>query len=599
MNIFNVITMLGGLALFLYGMRIMGDGLKRSSSGAFKTAIEKLTSNTFKSFILGLLLTAVIQSSTATIVITAGLVGAGVITLHQSLGIIIGANVGTTVTGQIIRLLDVDSSGAAWLEVFKPSTLAPIAAVIGIIFIIGIKSKNSETVGTIAMGFGILFTGLLSMTSAVTMLSSSPEFVGVLTEFGDSPFLGFLTGTVVAFILQSASATVGILQTLTVTGKMTFASVYPILLGIFMGDCITTAIVCAIGAKADPKRTGIIHIIFNICSAILVVAAVSILAGATPLLDSIWDAPMNSGGIANTNTIFKLGCALLLLPLANTFEKLSRKIVKDDASSKNQNRLDARVQTLNRALYKSPALALAAAYEAVTDVAEVACRNAESGLSILTNYDKKQIEQLDTDEDFIDTVTDQTSEYLIGLSPHISGDTDSNEKLNYYMKMITEFERIGDHAVNLTENAEDLVNGRYKFSDDAIKEFEVVSEALREIMGYAREAFTEDSMEAARRIEPVEEVIDDLVAVMRENHMNRLKKQKCSSETGLIFMEILTNIERISDQCSNIGVATMGMHDKQIATMQHDYLRSLHSGTDEIYNHAYAQCKAYYFGRLQ
>ena len=329
MTIFNFISLFGGLALFLYGMQLMGDGLKKGSSGALKAAMEKVTNNPLVGFLLGLAVTAVIQSSTATIVLTSGLVGAGVLTLHQSIGIILGANVGTTITGQIIRLLDLNADGGAWLNLFKPSTLAPLAAIAGILFIMAIKTPHSDTVGSITMGFGILFTGLLNMTAAVSPLGESPAFAQMFSGLADAPVLGFLAGTGVAFLIQSSSATIGILQALSMTGVLTFGSVYAIIIGVNIGDCVTTAIVCSIGSKADAKRTGVVHIIFNLCASVIIITALTVLhhAGA---LDGLWGQTMTSGAIANVHTIFRLSTAVLLLPVCGQFEKLSRVLVKDD-----------------------------------------------------------------------------------------------------------------------------------------------------------------------------------------------------------------------------------------------------------------------------
>ena len=319
MTIFNFISLFGGLALFLYGMQLMGDGLKKGSSGALKAAMEKVTNNPLVGFLLGLAVTAVIQSSTATIVLTSGLVGAGVLTLHQSIGIILGANVGTTITGQIIRLLDLNADGGAWLNLFKPSTLAPLAAIAGILFIMAIKTPHSDTVGSITMGFGILFTGLLNMTAAVSPLGESPAFAQMFSGLADAPVLGFLAGTGVAFLIQSSSATIGILQALSMTGALTFGSVYAIIIGVNIGDCVTTAIVCSIGSKADAKRTGVVHIIFNLCASVIIITALTVLhhAGA---LDGLWGQTMTSGAIANVHTIFRLSTAVLLLPVCGQFE---------------------------------------------------------------------------------------------------------------------------------------------------------------------------------------------------------------------------------------------------------------------------------------
>ena len=329
MDIFDVISLLGGLAMFLYGMRLMGDSLKENSSGALKLAMEKVTNNPVKAFLLGIFVTALIQSSTATIVITSGLVGAGILTLRQSLGIIVGANVGTTVTGQIIRLLDIDSSGTAWLRFFQPSTLAPIALIIGIVLIMGHFIKNAKSIGNIAVGFGILFSGLLNMTGAVDNLAQSGTIEQLFSGLGDNPVLGYLTGAGVAFMLQSSSATVGILQAFSSSGLLAFKAIYAVIVGIYLGDCVTTAIVCSIGAKAEARRVGIVNILFNLSETVLVLLCVTVIH-RLGLLDGLWERTVNSGMIANTNTIFNLSCSICLFPMLGVYEKLSRRIVKDE-----------------------------------------------------------------------------------------------------------------------------------------------------------------------------------------------------------------------------------------------------------------------------
>ena len=310
MNFFDILSLLGGLAMFLYGMRLMGDSLKENSSGTLKNVMEKVTDNPLTAFVLGIAVTALIQSSTATIVITSGLVGAGILTLHQSLGIIIGANVGTTVTGQIIRLLDLNTSGdTSFLRFFQPSTLAPIALIIGILLIMTGFFRNSRSIGNIAIGFGILFSGLLNMTSAVNALQQSGMVEEIFSGLGDNPFLGYLAGAGVAFVLQSSSATIGILQAFSAGGLLTFKAIYPIIVGVYLGDCVTTAIVCYIGANRESRRVGIVNILYNLSKSAMVLIAVAIVH-QTGLLDNLWDARVNSGIIANTNTIFNLAIHL-------------------------------------------------------------------------------------------------------------------------------------------------------------------------------------------------------------------------------------------------------------------------------------------------
>ncbi|MBR0311245.1 MAG: Na/Pi cotransporter family protein, partial [Oscillospiraceae bacterium] len=572
MTIFNVISLFGGLALFLYGMRLMGNGLKESSSGALKTAMEKVTNNPVVGFFLGLVVTAIIQSSTATIVLTSGLVGAGVITLHQSLGVVLGANVGTTVTGQIIRLLDLNGGeGASWVELFKPSTLAPLAAIIGILMIMTVKTKHSGVIGQIAMGFGILFTGLLNMTAAVSPLSSSESFARMFVGLSDTPVLGFLAGTGVAFLLQSSSATIGILQALSTTGALTFSSVYAIIIGVNIGDCVTTAIVCSIGSKADAKRTGMVHIIFNICGSLLVIAAIMILRGAG-VLDALWDKTLTSGGIANVHTVFRLFSAIVLLPVCGQFEKLSRVIVKDD--EKLGTSVERELERLDEKFFTSPALALAGASDAIGTMARLAREGVLSAMDVLQNYDQHRIDVINENEDSIDLLADRVDNYLIKLSPHVKMGY-GNDLLNYYIQCFSEFERIGDYAVNLTENAQELRDKGNELSDMAKHELRVMRDALDEILGYACESFTALDMHAARRIEPVEEVVDDLVATLRANHIKRVRDGRCSTLTGLSYLDILVNIERISDQCSNLGVYTLSQSDNTIMSNHHEYIHQL------------------------
>ena len=595
MTIFNVISLFGGLALFLYGMRIMGNGLKESSSGALKSAMEKVTNNPLVGFFLGVIVTAVIQSSTATIVLMSGLVGAGVITLHQSIGVIIGANVGTTITGQIIRLLDVNASGgSSWVNLFKPSTLAPLAAIIGIVMIMAVKSKHSDVVGSIAMGFGILFTGLLNMTAAVSPLSESESFAQMFVRLSDTPVLGFLAGTGVAFLIQSSSATIGILQALSMTGVLTFSAVYPIIIGVNIGDCVTTAIVCSIGSKADAKRTGIVHILFNVAGSILIILAVMILH-RTGHLDALWDKVVTSGGIANIHTVFRLVSAVVLLPVCSQFEKLSRVIVKDDKRLGVS--VEKELERLDEKFFTSPALALSGASDAISAMSRMARDAVLSAMDVLQEYDQHAVDVINENEERIDLLADRVDNYLIQLSPHVMMGY-GNELLNYYIQCFSEFERIGDYAVNLTENAAELRDKGTPLSPAAKRELLVMRHALDEILGYACQSFSTLDIRIARRIEPVEEVVDDLVATLRNNHIKRLREGTCTTYAGLSFLDILVNIERISDQCSNLGVYTLSQSDDTIMSNHHEYIHRLHQGVDAEYNQKYKDSKDKYFGEL-
>ena len=594
MSGFDVLNLFGGLAMFLFGMRLMGDGLKEGSSGTLKTAMEHVTNNAFKAFLLGVLVTAIIQSSTATIVITSGLVAAGIITLRQSLGIIIGANVGTTVTGQIIRLLDLDTSGASWLQIFKPSTLAPAALIIGIILIMGFKKKGSNTAGKVAIGFGILFSGLLSMTNSVTTLAASGVFEKLFSNLGSNPLIGYLTGAGVAFALQSSSATIGILQAFSQSGALTFKAIYAVIVGIYLGDCVTTAIVCSIGARADAKRVGAVNILFNLSETVLVLIGVTI-AHKAGLLDAIWDKPIFSGGIANTNTIFNLSCALLLFPMLPVYEKLSMKIVKDEKGT--QGKYTEIMDGLSPAFFNSPALALRGCYDALAAMFDAAKKNIYTSFELLDQYDPKKAQEVIQEEENIDLLTDRVSKYLVALSPNIRIGYQV-QILDQYYKIVTEFERLGDHAINICETAEKMDSKGLSFSETAKKELKVLEELIKRILDYSEVAFKKRDAESAYHIEPLEEVVDDLVNSMKEKHIARLRGGKCNIEADSHFLNMLTDIERISDICSNIGVSTVARVYPERAAQAHDYISSLHSGNNETFNAEYNSAHEEFFGKL-
>lgn len=594
MNVFNILTLLGGLAMFLYGMRLMGDGLKESSSGALKRAMEHVTNNPVKAFFLGLAVTAVIQSSTATIVITSGLVAAGILSLRQSLGIVVGANVGTTVTGQIIRLLDLDASSTAWLQIFKPSTLAPVALILGIVLIMGFSFKSSRSIGSIAIGFGILFTGLLNMTGSVDALNETGTFESLFAGLGERPFLGYLTGAGVAFVLQSSSATIGILQALSASGQLTFSAVYAVIVGIYLGDCVTTAIVCSIGAKADARRVGIVNILFNLSETVLVLAGVA-LVHRLGLLDALWTRPVSSGSIANTNTIFNLGCAILLMPLLPVYERISRRLVRDESAP--ADKYAEKLAALSPAFFDTPALALRSCYDILLTIFRAARSNIDLSFSLLDHYSDDLMRTLTEEEDNIDRLTDRVSNYLIDLSTHITA-AEHAAILDQYYKLVSEFERLGDHAVNIGELAGGLAEAGARFSDDGYEELTVLEDLIARILDLADRAFEKRDVDAASRIEPLEEVVDDMVNALRDNHLDRVCSGRCSVVAGTGFMNLLSDIERISDICSNVGVATVARVHPELANRAHEYISRLHSGGDERFNAEYNRAHDEYFSRL-
>lgn len=594
MKIFNVITLFGGLAMFLYGMRLMGDGLKASSSGTLKKAMERITGTPFKAFLLGLAVTAIIQSSTATIVLTSGLVGAGIISLHQSMGIIIGANVGTTVTGQIIRLLDLNSSGTWFLQFLKPSTLAPLALIIGIIIIMGLKSRDFGKVGQIIIGFGILFSGLMNMTDAVQVLSDSGIVERLFSGLGNNPLLAYLSGAAVAFVLQSSSATIGILQAFSTSGQLTFGGIYAVLVGVYLGDCVTTAIVCNIGAKPEAKRVGVVNILFNLSKSVLILAAVAILHKAG-FLHGIWNSAIHSGGIANANTIFNLSCAVLLLPCVGIYEKISHRLVKDEpvAAGKYDEMLDA----LNPVFISTPAMAFGRCYDILLVMCQLAGTNIRRAFGLFTQYEPGVMAQMEEDEDHIDSMADHVSNYLVQISATITSHYHV-EIMNYYFSAITEFERLGDHALNIAEIAMELHEKDSSFSKEALEEVAVLWNLLDTVLNHTSEAFRKQNLEEARRIEPLEQVVDDMVNVLKQHHLERLRRGECEVVNGSEFFNLLSEAERISDVCSNVGVATVARAMPEIKHQVHNYISMLHSGRDEKFNHVYQTAHDQYFDQL-
>ncbi len=595
MDIFSILDLFGGLAMFLYGMKIMGNGMKEGASGSLKVAMEKVTNNPFKAFLLGMVITAIIQSSTATIVITCGLVGAGILTLHQSMGIVIGAKVGTTITGQIIRLMDIESGTAGILKLFQPSTLAPVALIIGIVIMMGKEFKNSKILSTVLIGFGILFTGLLAMTDAVDVLSETGAFDSMFSVLGNSPVIGYLVGVVVSFILQSASATIGILQSFSMSGQLTFHAVYPVIVGVYLGDCVTTAIVACIGAKAEARRVAITNVVYNLIETVMVFAVIGI-AYQVGLLNNLWNATATSGMIANANTIFNLGSALVMLPFTGLLEKAGTALVKDDPVevTKYADKLEA----LNPQFLQTPALALKSCYDVLSTMYVAARLNIEKAIVLIRDYDPKVFEEIKEEEDNIDLLADRLSGYLEILSSAVHT-PELASILNQYYSDVNEFERLGDYAMNVAEVAQDMNKKNIMFSENAFHELDVLTELLEEILNRAETAFDHRDIEAARSIEPLEEVVDDVVEALKGSHLDRLHRNLCNVFNGTNYMDLLSNLERISDICSNIGLATLARVEPEITSTTHDYAYALHHGKDEAFNAAYNAAHKEYFDKLE
>ena len=596
MSVFDVISLFGGLAMFLYGMRLMGDALKENSSGALKTAMEKATGNPVVAFFFGLLITALIQSSTATIVITSGLVAAGIMTLRQSLGVIVGAKVGTTVTGQIIRLLDLDNNSGVseWLKIFQPSTLAPIALIIGITLLMASSKNHVRSIGNIAIGFGILFSGLLSMTAAVNVLKESDITTTLFTIIGDSPFLGYVVGAGIAFVLQSSSAAVGILQAFSATGLLSFHSIYAIIVGIYLGDCVTTAIVCSIGSKADAKRVGMVNILFNLGKSVLALVVVNIVHGMG-LLDGLWDKVANSGLIANTNTVFNLAGAVLLFPLMFLFEKLGNIIVRDDKvkPSKYQDILDG----LNPVFFSTPALSLRSINTLLAKMFELSKINIEKSFKLIQEYEDGIKAEILEEEDSIDGMTDRVSRYMVELQPHLQSE-EHVSVLNQYYKLSSEFERLGDCAVNMADIGENMRNNSTKFSAAARHEMMILQTLIYQIIDKSDMAFSRNDQGSATEIEPLVRVANELIAQMRNNHFARMSAGECSYMADAAFSNVMMECKRICSVCSNIGVATIIRFRPELTDHEHLYYEGLQKSGNAEFNATFEKAYDLYLGQL-
>ena len=575
-----IIQLLGGLAMFLYGIEVMGDGLKNSSGEALKRVLEKVTGNVVMGVLTGALVTAVIQSSTATIVLTVALIGAGVLNLKQAVSIVMGANIGTTVTAQIIRLGAIESDGSWLLWLFDTDTLAPIALVAGIVLLMFIKTKKSKTIGDICIGFGVLFIGLNLMTDGVKPLIGTDAFL-TFVHFLSNPLFGIAFGLILTVIVQSSSATVGMLQTVaSVPGSgITFAMAYPVIMGINLGTCVTTAMVCSIGSSRDSKRTGVVHIAFNTIGTVLFMLIMTVMQKAAVFGAEYWTRAIDSGVIANFQTVFNLLTAIVLVPFAGGLVKLSTLIVKEDKTVEERH---PELHTLHENLYISPAVAVAEAIKAVAAAGTLARDNFVKGCKVLAKYDPVLVSEINTDEDALDQFTDSTDHFLIGLSKAIETEWDDRQ-LDMLMQTVPNFERIGDYATNLVELAERLQSESTSFSETAKKELDLIGSAVTEIISMTVDAFASGDNQKAKTIEPLEETIDDMVMILRDRHTKRLKSGACSIGSGLVFMETLTYLERASDQCSSIAISMLARSNDQIMENHHDYLREIHLSNDVSY----------------
>lgn len=591
MDFFSIVNLAGGLALFLYGMSALGSGLERLSGGRLEKTLEKMTSNTIKGVLLGALVTGAIQSSSATTVIVVGLVNAGILKLRQAIGVIMGANIGTTVTAQILRLSDL-SSDSFFIQFLKPTTLAPLAAIAGIILVMGSKKARQRESGQILLGFGILFTGMFTMESAVRPLSEMPQFAEIFAALSN-PILGVLVGAVVTAIIQSSSASIGILQALSSTGIITFSSAFPIIMGQNIGTCITP-ILASIGANKNAKRSACVHLSFNVIGTavfLIVTYAIQYTIGFP-----FWDDAISRGGIANFHTLFNVVTTILFLPFVGLLEKLANTIIKSDQRELKQ---DAITSNLDERFLLSPGLAIQQSRETVLAMADLAQSNFGECSKLLGNFDPKVAERVKDNENIIDKLEDRLGNYLLRLSEKELSEPE-NREISELLQVISEFERIGDYSVNMMEQAQYLYENNIKLSDKAHSELDIISQAVAEIIGLAVRCFGQSDLESATSIEPLEETIDAMIDLLKFRHIDRLKLGKCTVDAGVAFLETLTNMERISDHCSNVAVYVMGHEGNHMQGLdRHEYIRLMHSGQNQAYTEKFQEYSTKYLDTVK
>ena len=533
MTIFNALTLVGGLCLFLFGMNLM-------AGGKLRTLLDKMTSRVFVGFLTGLGITAIIQSSSATTVMVVGFVNSGLMTLRQAINVIMGANVGTTVTAWLLSLAGIDS-GSTWVQLLKPSSFTPVLALIGIIFYMFCKSDKKKDTGTILLGFATLMFGMETMSGAVSGLKDVPEFTQLFLMFRN-PILGVLVGAVLTGIIQSSSASVGILQALSVTGGVSYAAAIPIIMGQNIGTCVT-AMLSSVGTNKNARRAAVVHLMFNVIGVVVLLTLFCIVKAV--FAPAILDRPATMYGIAIAHSVFNILCTAMLLPAGNLLEKLAIRLVPDAQRREETSELDAR-------LLATPALALGQARNVAGEMAACAVRALENALTSLTGYTPELARSIREDEERCDHYEDIIGTYLVQLSSHSLSDSESQESTEL-LKTIGDFERISDHAVNVLESAEELQSKGLSFSPAAMAEYETLARAIREILHLSLDSFRQNDAARAARVEPLEQVIDKLKEEMRTRHILRMRQGQCSIEAGFVWADLLTDLERTSDHCSNIA----------------------------------------------
>ncbi len=549
MDLFDVLVMLGGLCLFLFGMNIMGEALERRAGNKLQSLLGKMTSNRLAGFATGMGVTAIIQSSSATTVMVVGFVNSGLMSLRQAINVIMGANVGTTVTSWILGLGGIEGDNF-FITLLKPTSFTPVLALIGIVFYMFLKSPKKKDTGLILLGFATLMFGMDTMSDAVAGLKDVPAFTGLFTRFADIPVLGMLAGAVLTAIIQSSSASVGILQALAASGVISFGAAIPIIMGQNIGTCVT-AMLSSIGAKKNARRAAVVHLSFNVIGTVVWLAVFCI-------VQAVWNLPIlaqsvGAWGIPVCHSIFNIACTVLLLPMAGLLEKLACTIIRDNAEEKSDSTIH-----IDERLLATPAIALQQCHVLTADMAVIAEKAIGDSMTALTAYTPELAEAVRRGEDAGDHYEDELGSFLVKLSQHQLEEAESTEAAKL-LRLIGDFERISDHSVNVLEAAEEFREKNIALTPAATAEIEVLTAAVREVVRLSLEAFIDNDLRSAYRVEPLEQVIDDLKEKMRARHILRLQQGECTIEAGFVLSDLLTNLERVSDHCSNIAGCVLDM----------------------------------------
>ncbi len=578
MDIFDILTMIGGVCLFLFGMNIMGDGLERAAGSGLRTILSKLTSNRFLGFLTGMVVTAIIQASAATTVMVVGFVNSGLMELGQAVGVIMGANIGTTITAWIFSLSGIEGDNL-FVQLLKPTSFTPILALIGILLQMFAKSSRKKDIGGVLLGFAVLMFGMDTMTGAVKGLKEEEWFVNLFLTF-ENPILGVIAGAILTALIQSSSASVGILQALSATGAVSIAATIPIIMGQNIGTTVTS-LISSVGTNKNARRAAILHAMFNVAGTLLLLPVFWLVKDL--LQPAFLNVAANHFSISVCHTLFNIVCTLILFPCANLLVKLVCMLVPDSKEPEKLAELDER-------LLVTPPVALQQCHKVTAQMAVCAMDGLKEGLASLTGYTKELAASIKEKESLTDHYEDILSSYMVKLSTEGMGEADNNESA-MLLKAIGDFERISDHSVNLVESAEELYSKNMSLSDSAKKELQVMVGAVTEITDLSFRAFMENDLEAARMVEPLEQVIDDLKDQMRTHHILRLQQGNCNIETGFIWSDLLTNLERIGDHCSNIAgcVIDHNRHDMNI----HENLRSARSDRSYFDAHYQEYCQKY------